>query len=355
MREFHRYLSVEKNASPHTLDAYRRDLKQFFEFLAHHLISRTATSRPPTSSPHEGQSGVGACNRQHNSGKRDRGGSRPSPSQKLSKARYAEILARIDHHTVRAYLGQLFQRDLENATVARKLAALRTYFKFLRREGLGANTVFDEIAAPRFHRKMPAFLSEHEMAHLLDHVEARNVLELRDSAMLELLYATGVRVSELTGLNRDDLDLEQRMLRVSGKGAKERLLPVGSTALAVLQAYLAGYEALAARNRQVGSLSPWQQPLFLNAHGGRLSIRSVRTIVGRAASQIGQLQGISPHAFRHSFATHLLNAGADLRIIQELLGHARLSTTQQYTHVSTNHLLAVYRDAHPRARARSDV
>jgi integrase/recombinase XerC len=354
MREFHRYLSVEKNASPHTLDAYRRDLQQFFEFLAHHLVSRGATSRPPTSSSHEGRAGVEACNRQHN-GKRDRGGSRPSPSQKLSKARYAEFLARIDHHTVRAYLGQLLQRDLENATVARKLAALRTYFKFLRREGLCANTVFDEIAAPRFHRKMPAFLSEHEMAHLLDHVEASNVLESRDNAMLELLYATGVRVSELTGLNCDDLDLAQRMLRVRGKGAKERLLPVGSTALAALQAYLAGYEELAARNRQGGSPSPWQQPLFLNARGGRLSVRSVRTIVGRAASQIGQLQGISPHAFRHSFATHLLNAGADLRVIQELLGHARLSTTQQYTHVSTSHLLAVYRDAHPRARARSGV
>ncbi|MGH8063776.1 MAG: tyrosine recombinase XerC [Candidatus Entotheonellia bacterium] len=355
MREFHRYLSVEKNASPHTLDAYRRDLKQFFEFLAHHLVSRAAISPPPKPSPRGGEDGAGACNRQHNYGKRDRGGSRPSPSQELSKARDAELLARIDHHTVRAYLGQLFQRDLENATVARKLAALRTYFKFLRREGLGANTVFDEIAAPRFHRKMPAFLSEHEMAHLLDHVEASNVLESRDSAMLELLYATGVRVSELTGLNRGDLDLEQRMLRVRGKGAKERLLPVGSTALAALQAYLAGYEELAARNRQAGSPSPWQQPLFLNARGGRLSIRSVRTIVGRAASQIGQLQGISPHAFRHSFATHLLNAGADLRVIQELLGHARLSTTQQYTHVSTSHLLAVYRDAHPRARARSDV
>jgi integrase/recombinase XerC len=344
MQEFHRHLCVEHNASPHTLDAYRRDLKQFFEFLAHHLGSPVEILSSPNPSPRHSEGRAGAPRRR-----------RLTRGHEQSNAGDADLLTSIGHHTVRAYLAALHQRGLESPTVARKLAALRTYFQFLRREGVCTNTVFDEIAAPRFHRRMPSFLSEQEMAHLLDHIEAANVLELRDIAMLELLYATGVRVSELTGLNRDDLDVEQSSLRVRGKGGKERLLPVGSAALRALQAYLSRYEQLAEQHRQVGQPLQGQQPIFLNARGKRLSVRSVRSIVARAASQIGQLQGISPHAFRHSFATHLLNAGADLRVIQELLGHASLSTTQQYTHVSTSHLLAVYRDAHPRARARSDA
>ncbi len=353
VQKFHRYLSVEHNASPHTMDAYRRDLNQFFAFLAHHAESRLAHSPPPKPAALEGE---GVRQRVHNQ-RRSHGArgivSRPSAAEELFQDGSAECLEKLDYHTVRAYLGQLHQRGLESATVARKLAALRTYFKFLRREGLCASTVLDEIAVPHFHRKMPTFLSEREMAYLLDQATANNVLQLRNIAMLELLYATGVRVSELTGLNRDDLDLQQRIVRVRGKGGKERLLPVGAAALAALQAYLARDEQLAAQHRHMAQPLRWPQPLFLNARRGRLSVRSVRYIVAQMASQIGNLQGISPHAFRHSFATHLLNAGADLRVIQELLGHASLSTTQQYTHVSTSHLLAVYRDAHPRGRARS--
>jgi integrase/recombinase XerC len=319
-QEFRRHLSVAQNASQHTLDAYRRDLEQFFDFLSQHQAHS-----PPCSA---------------------------ATAKQTQDAR----LAGVDHASVRSYLGQLHQRGLESATVARKLAALRTYFKFLRGEGYYTITAFDEIAAPRFHRKMPSFLSEREMAHLLDQEAPGGVLQLRNSAILELLYANGVRVSELTGMNRDDLDIRQRIVRVCGKGGKERLLPIGSKAIEALQAYLTQYERLAASTQPVRPQGPWQvRPLFLNVRGKRLSVRSVHKLVARAASQIGQLQGIGPHAFRHSFATHLLNAGADLRVIQELLGHANLSTTQQYTHVSTSHLLAVYRDAHPRAAARSEA
>ncbi|HSF30117.1 MAG TPA: tyrosine-type recombinase/integrase [Candidatus Tectomicrobia bacterium] len=354
-QEFHRYLSVEQNASPHTIAAYRCDLEQFFAFVAAQLIVRPALLSMSTPSSHDAEGEMGmAQNRRHDEDARS-SGVRPIARQEPSRSANTELLTKVDQHTVRAYLARLHQRYLESSTVARKLAALRTYCKFLRREGLYTSTVFDEIAAPRFHRKMPAFLSEPEMAHLLDHVEASTALEWRNLAILELLYATGVRVSEMTGLNRHDLDLHQRMVRVRGKGGKERLVPIGSKAVTALQAYLARYELLAARNRQTERLWRGQQPLFLNARGGRLSVRSVRHIVGQAAAQIAQLQGISPHAFRHSFATHLLNAGADLRVIQELLGHASLSTTQQYTHVSTSHLLAVYREAHPRARSRGGV
>jgi integrase/recombinase XerC len=314
LQEFQRYLSVEHNASPHTLDAYRRDLTQFGEF----LVAQAA------------------------------------PGAESWSALAPSAMDNIDRHIVRAYLAELHRRGLQSSSVARKVAALRTYFKFLRREGLCANTVFDEIAPPRFHRKMPAFLSEPEMVRLLDHGAGDGVRDCRDLAILELLYAAGVRVSELTGLNRDDLDLQQRSIRVRGKGGKERLLPIGSAAVAALQAYLACHAQLAVPEGQGGQAGQWPQPLFLNARGGRLSARSVRSIVARRASQDGQLEGISPHAFRHSFATHLLNAGADLRVIQELLGHASLATTQRYTHVSTSHLQAVYRDAHPRARVRSN-
>jgi integrase/recombinase XerC len=315
-QEFRRHLNVERNASPHTIDAYLRDIRQFFEFLA-----------SPSGQPSDGTKTI--------------------PTDAASAA-----LEQLNYQTVRAFLGVLHHRRLAGATIARKLAALRTYFRFLQREGYCAVTLFDQVVTPRFRRKIPVFLSEQEMADLLDQPAVDDVLHLRNTAILELLYATGVRVSELTSLRRQDLDLAQQMVRVRGKGGKERLIPMGSRAIGALHTYLRHYDTLA---RQRSRASGTSQPLFLNARGGRLSPRSVRTIVARTAAQVVQLEGISPHAFRHSFATHLLNAGADLRVIQELLGHASLATTEQYTHVSTSRLLAVYHDAHPRARLRSQA
>jgi integrase/recombinase XerC len=315
-QEFRRHLNVERNASPHTIDAYLCDISQFFEFLA-----------SPSGQP---------C-----------ADTNTTPTEAASAA-----LEQLDYQTVRAFLAALHHRRLEGTTIARKLAALRTYFRFLQREGYSSVTLFEQVVTPRFQRKMPIFLSEQEMADLLDQPAVNDVLHLRNTAILELLYATGVRVSELTSLRRQDLDLAQQMVRVRGKGGKERLIPMGSRAIGALHTYLRHYEALT-RHRSPASGTP--QPLFLNARGGRLSPRSVRTIVARTVAQVVHLEGISPHAFRHSFATHLLNAGADLRVIQELLGHASLSTTEQYTHVSTSRLLAVYRDAHPRARLRSQA
>lgn len=316
---FWRHLAAVQNASPHTLDAYRRDLEQFFDFFAH---ARTTAPAPAVEDAN------------------------PGPEALLQK---------IDRHTLRAYLSSLHQRQLETATIARKLAALRSYAKFLRRQGHSVVSAFEEIIPLRYRRKMPIFLSEGEMAHLLEEMESGEVLQLRNIAILETLYATGVRVSELTGIDRDDLDLQQGMVRVLGKGSKERLIPVGSWALKALQAYLAHYEQLYTAIPPKGQhVKRPRQALFLNIRGGRLTVRSVHKIVAHAAVQLADLHGVSPHAFRHSFATHMLNAGADLRVIQELLGHASLSTTQQYTHVSTSHLLNVYRDAHPRAQARSE-
>ena len=378
LQAFRQYLLVERNASPHTLDAYLRDLWQFFAFLSgdspSHISPPSRKHLPPGEEETEGEQrrgGEGEIRKQ-----KERTQCSPflplslapllplTPSafqgegQDGGESRGEEIgegvLATLDRSTFRAYLGHLHARGLESATVARKLATLRTYFTFLRREGICTVTALDEITSPRFHRKIPAFLSEREMAHILDHPEQGDALCTRNAAILELLYATGMRVSELAALNREDLRRDRRIVQVYGKGGKERLIPVGRKAAEALQAYVRSYDALAAQERQGKAHPPGGScPLFLNARGGRLSVRSIRSIVAHAAAHIGQLEGISPHTFRHSFATHLLNAGADLRVIQELLGHASLSTTQQYTHVSTHQLLAVYRSAHPRARTRS--
>jgi integrase/recombinase XerC len=282
---FLEYLGVERGASPHTLRGYAADLSEFTRFLAEEKIAG---------------------------------------------------LPAVDARVVRAYLARLHRRKLSKASIARKLAAVRSCFRFLARRGAIEANPARQVRSPRLGRRLPSFIPLDETLGSLDVGTERSAAGLRDRALVEVLYGAGLRVAEGCGLDLDDLDEARRTVRVIGKGDKERVVPIGETALDALDAHLA------MRGRQRG-------PLFLNARGGRLTPRSAHRIVRAWARRVGLSQRVTPHTLRHSFATHMLGRGADLRLIQELLGHSRLSTTQRYTHVSPEHLMRVYDTAHPRA------
>jgi len=296
IRSYLRHIHLNENCSPETVRAYGSDLREFRTFLEH-AIGR---------------------------------GGRLDPKK-------------IDRLAIREFLGELHRRGSKRSTVARKLAAIRSLFRYLKREGIVALNPAASLATPRQERRLPRQLSVGEMTHLVEMPDASTPLGSRDRAILELLYASGVRVSELTSLELDDLDLGEGMMRVLGKGRKERMVPVGSKAVTAVRAY----------RRRRADLEPrpgsGKDALFLNFRGTRLNARSVRRIVNRYIRACAIERKVSPHTLRHSFATHLLDAGADLRSIQELLGHASLSTTQRYTHVSTERLLKTYGKTHPRA------
>lgn len=286
---FLEHLDRERNASAHTLKAYGEDLRQFIRHARAEL------------------------------------GHAPKPVD-------------VDHLLIRSFLAALHRQGLKKSSSARKLASLRTFFRYLCREGVLDRNPARALLSPRVERHLPAHLDEVRVATLLD-VPGEGDSVLRARAILELLYATGLRCGELVSLDLAELDLDSRMLRVVGKGRKERVVPFGQKARAALLAYLPVRARMGPRN----------DALFLNARGGRLTDRSVRSMVSRRVTQAALSQKISPHGLRHSFATHLLQRGADLRSIQELLGHASLSTTQRYTHVDTKYLLAIYSKTHPRA------
>ena len=253
-------------------------------------------------------------------------------------------LEEVDIHRLRAYLASLHGRGLSRTTVARKLAALRSFFRFLARSGPLTRDPARGLRAPRLPSRLPVRMEIEDVEALLHAPDPGTPLGARDLAVLELLYATGVRVSELVGLDLPDLNTGSRILRVLGKGGKERVVPFGEVAADAIGLYLAGRGELV---RDGGDA----MALFLNYRGGRLSDRSVRTVVRRYLGEAGlaRLSGVvTPHTLRHAFATHLLDRGADLRAIQELLGHADLATTQKYTHVSTTRLFEVYSRSHPR-------
>jgi integrase/recombinase XerC len=290
------YLTFERNVSPNTVLAYRDDLESFVGFL---------------------------CN------------------DYFTMGRDQLELASVDHLTVRSYLAHLSRRKLSRASMARHLSALRSFFKYLVREAIVEANPARTVATPKKEKHLPAVLQTSDVALLLEQPDTSVTLGLRDAAWLELLYASGLRIGELVGIDIDDVELRARLVKVRGKGSKERIVPFGSKAEAALRAWLAVR----------GELAPDvdEQAVFVNYRGKRITTRSVRRLFDDYLRQASLRAGISPHTMRHSFATHLLNAGADLRGIQELLGHASLSTTQKYTHLNDWQLIAVYKKAHPRA------
>ena len=285
IEKFMRYLEIEKNYSQHTILNYKLDLEGFSKFLS------------------------------------------------------ATEIEKVDYLTLRKYLAALKEKNLGSRSVNRHLSSLRSFFKFLTREGLLKTNPMLSVSSPKQDKHLPQFLTEGEVTKLIESAFPKNLLDergLRDRAILETFYSTGIRISELVGLDNQDIDVIGGIAKVMGKGKKERLVPIGEQAISTIRDYLEK------RKKQAAAL-------FLNKNGKRITTRGVRNIVGKYLRLAGIRHGISPHTLRHSFATHLLNRGADLRSIQELLGHVNLSTTQIYTHLTTERLKAVYDKAHPRA------
>lgn len=287
IQKFLTYLDIERNASPHTLLNYRLDLEQFQKFLGETAVEQ------------------------------------------------------VDYLTLRRYLAELKTNNLAKRTVARKLASLRSFFRFLVREGLLQHNPASAVATPKLDKHLPVFLDETEVTHLMEAPSGDQWLTLRDRAILEMFYSTGIRVSELAGMRAADVDVIGGSVKVAGKGRKERLVPVGDHALTALRAYLTERQKLKVKEEAF---------VFLNRFGRRLSTRGVELLLQRYIRQISLNRQVSPHTLRHTFATHLLDHGADLRSVQELLGHRNLSTTQIYTHLTTQRLKDIYTKAHPRAK-----
>src|SRR6266550_3485832 len=298
IRQYATHLRYERNVSPHTLRNYLSDLTQFQRFVIERELAR------------DGDDNVN--------------------------------VEQITVHVIRAYLASLTQ-DRKKSSIGRKLAALKGFFRYLLATHKMTRNPLLTIHSPKQEEPLPAFLSVDDVFQLLGAIKIKTQLDVRDRAALEVFYSSGVRVSELVGMNWADIDFQLGILRVVGKGSKERIVPVGEIALQALRDY------------SVEQRKKWQvagkggTAVFLNNRGGRITTRSVARIVEKHLKQAGLQIKMGPHGLRHSFATHLLNSGADLRSIQELLGHASLSTTQRYTHLNLDQLTAVYDKAHPRA------
>ena len=314
LKAFLQYLKLNRHVSPHTVRAYESDVSQYLAFVA------------------------------------------AETGKKISELGADDL----DMDSVRLHIANQNRADKARATVARKLSGLRTFIKYLRREEIIEHDPTAMAVAPKRDQTIPTHLSEPEIARLIETPNTGDALGRRDRAILELFYASGLRLSELVAIDLEDLNLSDRMVRVMGKGGKERILPFNQSTVAALKAWMKDRAAIVAarppRPKTRSAKTPRPQnletsdPLFINYRGTRLTGRSVDRLLRRYVAQCSTRMGVSPHALRHSFATHLLQRGADLRAIQELLGHARLSTTQRYTHVNAAQLIDVYRKSHPRGQ-----
>lgn len=292
VKDFLIYLSAERNVSPHTLRNYLSDIRQFEEYVKGMLQKDNIT---------------------------------------------IEDLGKIDHIIIRAFLSNLYDRGISKSSLARKVSSLRTFLNYLNKEHKISSNPAKMVATPRQDKGLPVFLSIDEMDRLLNTPVGDEVLTIRDRAILETFYSCGLRIAEVAAMNLDDLNFSESLVRVKGKGRKERIVPIGSKAVEAIRKYIA-----AGKGR-------FDAPLFLNKFGKRISTRGIHRIVGKY-KKVSGLMEMTPHSIRHSFATHLLNGGADLRSVQEMLGHVSLSTTQRYTHVSMDRLMEVYDKAHPRSK-----
>lgn len=288
--QFLQHLKHERNVSSHTIEGYGRDLAQLSSYLNEHGVE----------------------------------------------------LKEANNIIIRGFMADLYEKGMKKSTAARKLASIRSFFQFCIRKKWLEDNPAKVLVTPKQDKAVPSFLSEEQMAHFLDLPRSEKVLELRDRAILEFLYATGLRVSELVGIDNGDINFQELLVRVKGKGKKERIVPFGKSAEKSLRSYLR-------KRREINQGKIFTEAVFLNFKGGRLSSRSVERVVDKYIKRAALKRKISPHSLRHSFASHLLSRGADLRVIQELLGHESLATTQKYTHLDLRHLIEIYRKSHPRS------
>jgi integrase/recombinase XerC len=295
MEHFLRYLKAERNYSAHTISAYEDDLRQFADFLRRHCADHPCS------------------------------------------------LKDVDHITIRLFLGDCLEQRFSTASVARKLACLKSFFKYLVKTGVVERNPAASVATPRVEKRLPHYLDEPTVRELMRQPERTTTLGKRDAAILELFYSTGIRLSELIGLRLQDIDLAEGTVQVTGKGNKQRIIPFGRAAKEALKSYLACRDELVSSQKQSDAI------LFLTIRGKQLNPKGVNLLVNTYIGKVSEIQKKSPHVLRHTFATHMLNRGADLRAVKDFLGHESLSTTQMYTHVGVERLKKVYSQAHPKA------